>query len=194
MLANIILKTFTAILISLLVSSASAQDADSVSLIIQNKMNDKVFRELFKQGIFEYQDKALPSFKLSRLDGSEFDSKLLLGKPTIVNFWFTSCAPCLEEIPILNKLKDSYSDEINFIAITFEGREEIAGFLERKPFNFIQLVDANDFIKELDVKTYPRTLITDENMVVKYMDKLKPKDFVKFEEKLRSQIDEVLKR
>ena len=58
-LANIILKTFTAILISLLVSSASAQDADSVSLLIQNRIKDKVFRELFEQGIFEYQDKAL---------------------------------------------------------------------------------------------------------------------------------------
>src|SRR5699024_8132896 len=34
-------------------------------------------------------------------------------KPTFVNFWFTNCPPCIEELPALNELKEKYKNKIN---------------------------------------------------------------------------------
>ena len=187
------MKKFIAIIFPFLFLTASAQDLDSLSDVIGSKTKNEIFRQLSEQRVFDYQDKVLPSFKLKQINGSEFDSKSLIGKPTLINFWFTSCAPCLEEIPLLNQIKESHSQEVNFVAITFEDSDEITAFLDGNPFNFVQLVDAKDFIRILDVKTYPRTLITDKDLVIRFISKGKPKDLAALEMELRNQINEVLK-
>lgn len=191
-IANIILKTLLVIVFSCLFFGVSAQDTDSLSSVVLHKIRSEIFSQLNNQGVFDYQNKRFPSFKLKQLDGKIFDSETLIGKPTVINFWFTSCAPCLEEIPMLNKIQESYSQHVNFVAITYENTEKIAQFLDRKPFNFIQLVESSDFFKQLDVKTCPRMLITDENLVVRFIDRDKPKDLLEFEKELSRQINRIL--
>lgn len=188
------LKTHLILLFSTFSLTMSAQDADSLSSIDYKEMQDKIFRLLENQGIYELGDKRLPSFKLMRVDGEEFDSESLVGKPTILNFWFTFCAPCIEEIPMLNRIQKSYAHKVNFIAITYQDSIEITGFLERKAFNFTQLTDAQDFWDQLGLKTAPHTLITDQNLIVQYIDKDRPRDLNEFEALLRNQIEELLKQ
>ena len=166
-----------------------AQYVDTVAL--KERMR-KHLKELLKEGISDLQDKELPSFQINSVDGKEFNSKGLDGKPTLVNFWFTHCAPCIEEIPMFNRIKKSYSQKVNFIAITYQDSVEISGFLERKPFDFTQLIDAQDFWDELGIKTAPHTLITDRNGIVRYMDKERPRDLNEFETELRNKIEKVL--
>jgi thiol-disulfide isomerase/thioredoxin len=43
-------------------------------------------------------------------DGTEEDLAGLEGKVVLVNFWATWCAPCLSEIPELNRLAKEYGD------------------------------------------------------------------------------------
>ena len=40
-----------------------------------------------------------------------------LEKPTVLNFWFTSCAPCVEEMPEINAFHESYAGAIDTIAV-----------------------------------------------------------------------------
>ena len=56
---------------------------------------------------------------------NSFSSDQLIGKPTMINFWFTRCAPCIDEMPVLNKIKEKYKDDFNFIAITYEKKEDV---------------------------------------------------------------------
>ena len=188
------LRTHLILLFWIFSLTMSAQDADSLSSIDYTEMRNKLFRLLEDQGIYELEDKELPSFHLMDVDGEEFDSESLLGKPTIVNFWFTFCAPCIEEIPMLNRIQKSYAHKVNFIAITYQDSNEIAGFLDRKPFDFTQLIDAQDFWDQLGIKTAPHTLLTDRNLIVRYIDKDRPKDLKEFETELRNQIEQVLKQ
>ena len=39
------------------------------------------------------------------------------GRPLIVNFWATWCAPCLEELPMFESSNQRFKDEIDFLGI-----------------------------------------------------------------------------
>lgn len=129
-----------------------------------------------KEAIFELKGKELPQFELTLLTGGKFNSKSLKGKPTLINFWFTSCGHCIEEMPALNEIKSKFGTEVNFIAITFEKQLDVLQFLERRDFDFSHLVEAKDFIKSLGIKMYPKTLILDQNLTVIDFEKIMPND------------------
>lgn len=40
-----------------------------------------------------------------------------LGKVVVINFWFTSCTPCVQELPHFNKVYEKYKDDVTIIAI-----------------------------------------------------------------------------
>ena len=73
----------------------------------------------------------VPSFKITDLAGNEINMDTLRGKVVFVNFWATWCAPCLTELPrvekeIWRKLK---SDDFVMIAIAREQtNDEITEF------------------------------------------------------------------
>ena len=189
MIVKIILRAVFLLIFTCTLAVGQAQDVDTVAL--KERMR-KHLKELLKEGIYDLQDEELPSFQMYSVDGKEFNSKGLDGKPTLVNFWFTHCAPCIEEIPMLNRIKKSYSQKVSFIAITYQDSVEISRFLEKKPFDFTQLIDAQDFWDALGIKTAPHTLIADRNGIVRYMDKERPRDLNDFETELRNQIEKVL--
>ncbi len=47
---------------------------------------------------------ALPAAPFVAADGSERPLEALRGKPLLVNFWATWCAPCVKEMPALDRL------------------------------------------------------------------------------------------
>lgn len=38
-------------------------------------------------------------------EGVNYSKALFEGKPTLINFWFTSCVPCVAEIPLLTSMR-----------------------------------------------------------------------------------------
>ena len=114
-----------------------------------------------------YINKPFPDFKLKDLNGKEITSDDLKGKPTIVNFWFTRCAPCIAEMPVLNKIQEEYSSDFNFVALTYETQQDVEKFLENQTFNFNHIVDAKDFIDKMEINTFPLNFFLDKNGIVK---------------------------
>jgi thiol-disulfide isomerase/thioredoxin len=45
-----------------------------------------------------------PAFTLTLLDGGEVNADRLLGRPVVLNFWATWCAPCRRELAELDAL------------------------------------------------------------------------------------------
>jgi thiol-disulfide isomerase/thioredoxin len=91
--------------------------------------------------------------------------KDLMGKKTLINFWASWCTSCIEEIPILHKLKTSKnSNEYNFIAINAgDSNKKIKKFIKRYKFNYTTLMDKDRSVsKSWGVTNLPITLVLDE--------------------------------
>ncbi|HEY4026022.1 MAG TPA: redoxin domain-containing protein [Candidatus Dormibacteraeota bacterium] len=51
-----------------------------------------------------------PAFVLPALDGSRMSLEEVRGRPAIVNFWWSGCPPCREEMPLLQRYADAHPD------------------------------------------------------------------------------------
>ncbi len=86
-----------------------------------------------------------PDVTLADRDGklrslSEWD-----GRPQIINFWATWCAPCRREIPMLNELaRDPALAEFALIGIAIDFREDVLRFLAETPIEYTVLIGEQD--------------------------------------------------
>ena len=51
------------------------------------------------------------------LDGKPFDLADSRGKVTVLNVWWTGCAPCRKEMPMLQAAYEELGDEVSFVGI-----------------------------------------------------------------------------
>ncbi|MBO6576559.1 MAG: TlpA family protein disulfide reductase [Rhodothermales bacterium] len=75
-------------------------------------------------------------------DGDELDLASLEGKVVLLNFWATWCAPCLQEIPELNRLADKYPDDLVVLSLSDEDPATLQGFEE-----FLELRTFSAFVE-----------------------------------------------
>ncbi len=62
-----------------------------------------------------------PAISLTTLKGEKIDLQSLRGRPLLVNFWATTCAPCLEEMPKLIALHRDYARQgLQIIGISMD--------------------------------------------------------------------------
>ena len=115
----------------------------------------------------DYIDKLFPIQELLTFNNDTIFINDLKGKPTLINFWFTSCKPCIEEIPVLNTIKKQFKDSVNFIAITFDSKAQVENFLKKHKFDFIQVVDAENITDFLKIKSFPLNIFLDKNGLIR---------------------------
>lgn len=75
---------------------------------------------------------------LMSLDGEPAHMESFRGRTIFLNLWATWCAPCLAEMPYIQKLYEDVADEgIEFIAITTDDDPDVARrFIDEKGYTF----------------------------------------------------------
>jgi cytochrome c biogenesis protein CcmG/thiol:disulfide interchange protein DsbE len=75
----------------------------------------------------------MPAFAGTTLDGGQFSSADLAGKPAIVNFWASYCIPsCVDEHPVLLDLAARHGDQLQMVGVLVNDTTDGArGFLAR---------------------------------------------------------------
>lgn len=78
----------------------------------------------------------LAEMGLMELDGTPVDTKSLAGKPVVVNYWATWCAPCIEEFPIFEQARAQAGATVTFLMISDEPPAKIQQFVRKHPYGF----------------------------------------------------------
>ena len=85
------------------------------------------------------------------------------GKVVMVNFWATWCAPCIEELPALNRLAGIYRKRLIILAVSNERTNDIKNFLMAFPVFNSNLIPANVGRRKMrarfSVRAFPETYI-----------------------------------
>jgi peroxiredoxin len=108
------------------------------------------------------------------LEGRIYNHETTNGKIVVLKFWFIGCAPCVKEMPALNKLVNQYKnrEDIVFVSLAFDKKEDLKKFLANKTFNYAVVPDEKDYlIKDLEVVSFPtHVVINKKGVVVKVVD------------------------
>ncbi|MCA6073746.1 peroxiredoxin family protein [Fulvivirga sedimenti] len=114
-----------------------------------------------------YVGKQVPSFILSDINGNNISSEDLKGKAVHINFWSVTCAPCIEEFPELNKLREKYQEDgVVFLAIAPESKTKVNKVLEKNPLNYTVIADAANYFKEVGISGYPVNFFVNSNGII----------------------------
>lgn len=86
-----------------------------------------------------------PDVSLADRDGQMRALSEWNGKPAIINFWATWCAPCRREIPMLNALaQDPAYAEFALIGIAIDFREDVLRYVTSTPIDYPVLIGEQD--------------------------------------------------
>ena len=84
-----------------------------------------------------------PDFTLRTLTGESFNLYEQRGTPVFLNFWATWCAPCLIEMPAIQKLQNTMSDSIQIVGIGVrDTRTQEIRFITKYGFTWTFVLDS----------------------------------------------------
>jgi cytochrome c biogenesis protein CcmG, thiol:disulfide interchange protein DsbE len=108
-------------------------------------------------------------FQLEALDGSAVRLSEMQGKPVVINFWATWCAPCEEEIPLLNQYAEKYDEQMTVLGVNYgETKQQIESFLVETPVTFPILLDTTNAVTDdYYVRSFPMTFFIDAEGVLR---------------------------
>jgi peroxiredoxin len=166
-------KFLMLVLFGLSVEMLSAQNGFGDCILksltnVDSTVGDTIYNSL------KWQDcvigKPVPAIELTTIKGKMFELEKLQGSVVVINFWFTACQPCIEELPALNKLADEYKSKgVVFFGITYDSYKTLkTQFLPKHKFDFNIVCDVKS-ITEMFSAGYPTTYIIDKTGIVRFV-------------------------
>ena len=87
----------------------------------------------------------LPDITLADRDGKPTQLASFGGRPLMVNFWATWCAPFRREIPLLNKISvERKSQNAVIVGIAVDFREDVLKYVQETPLQYPLLIGEED--------------------------------------------------
>jgi thiol-disulfide isomerase/thioredoxin len=93
---------------------------------------------LWQRGkVGDSDDGGLWAMRFARPEGGELVMSELQGKPLVLNFWASWCAPCVKEMPALDRFaRDFAAQGWQVVGLAIDGPTPVREFLHRVPVSF----------------------------------------------------------
>ncbi|HEX8240533.1 MAG TPA: TlpA disulfide reductase family protein [Allosphingosinicella sp.] len=109
--------------------------------------------------------KPAPATAFEDPDGGPASLADFRGKPLLVNLWATWCAPCIAEMPTLDRLAGREGDRLRVVTISQDedGRDKVEAFFAKQGFRNLEtwLDPRLGLMTDLKVDTLPTTILYD---------------------------------
>jgi thiol-disulfide isomerase/thioredoxin len=92
----------------------------------------------------------LPDFVLNDVRGEPRSIREWAGKPLLINFWATWCAPCRREMPLLQALHSS-QNQLQVLGIAIDRQSDVQSYLAEAGISYPSLVGETDAIAVSDL-------------------------------------------
>ncbi len=101
------------------------------------------------------------------------ETDLKFDKIKVIDFWYTSCMPCIQAIPALNLIQEEFKDHVDVVGVNpieteVKDQIRIEKFLERTPINYDILMVHGSIPKTYNVRAYPTVYIIGTDGKIKY--------------------------
>ena len=86
------------------------------------------------------------------------------GKVVLLNFWATWCAPCLQEMPLMDQLAQTLHQQpfVIWAVAMKEDRDQVAPFMDKHQFQFTALLDRDGAVSaRYKLRGLPTTYLID---------------------------------
>jgi cytochrome c biogenesis protein CcmG/thiol:disulfide interchange protein DsbE len=116
----------------------------------------------------------LPLMKLTDFEGRKIDAQALAGKVVLLDLWASWCAPCKEELPLLDAMATRLrSKGVTILAVSIdENRDDALGFLSSRGADW-SLALAHDpegkLAERLKPPRMPTSYIVDREGVIRHV-------------------------
>ena len=153
---------------------------DSSEFIYEYKYNKKEqiikyvnsfvpFKKPYKRNnAFDLQDTVsiFPNFTLPDSTSKNYVSSSSTSKYTLVEFWYKSCGPCINNMKRLNSVKDSIDNSIlEIVAINDADKlnDDLLKFIRKFNIKYKVLFNGQELRKKLNISAHPSTYIFDNS-------------------------------
>lgn len=97
---------------------------------------------------------AFPAFQLATVGGGGIDNAALLGRPTVVHFFFAECVLCFVENPVLNAYAQKHP-EVRVLAVTRDDASAAAAYAQQRQLAWPVAYAGQALLDALGVTTFP---------------------------------------
>jgi thiol-disulfide isomerase/thioredoxin len=137
----------------------------ALGLLLGGKVAEARQQLLEAMGMTKVPAKAAPDFTLLDIDGQQVSLQQYRGKVVFLNFWATWCIPCREEMPALERLHQTYQQDLAIISIDLkESVDQVKAFFQKHSLSFPSLLDPNGVVfRDYLVAGMPTTYLIDRD-------------------------------
>jgi peroxiredoxin len=143
-------------------SDTSSSGTDDVTLTSSNDLSPTIGTNAKVTG------RSLPQVDVQTLNGDAFSTGDLIGRPLIVNFWYSTCAPCKKELPAFAAVQAEYGDKVRFVGVdTLPPSDHEEAFARDKGVQYELLYDPDgELTTAVGVAAFPQTLIINAQGII----------------------------
>ncbi len=119
-------------------------------------------------------------FAAKALDGKTVKLSDFKGKVVYIDFWSTSCGPCVQEVPHSKKLQQKYSGRnIVFLNVSFDNSiTTVEQFIDKKELHGVNTIDTRGFTsdeaKHYHITAIPRYVLVNKDGTIVSSDAPRP--------------------